>query len=203
MVCCVFFAGMSGSGPADTAALGTILIPAMAARGYAKPFAAALIASGGSIAIIIPPSIAFIIYGVVTSTSIPALFAAGIVPGFVVGAALAVSALLLSRRHGWRGDRWGTPAEVLRATRESFWGLLAPLVILGGIDGGIFTATEAAVSRSSMRRSSASPSTGRSGSGISGRSPSNTAIASGVAALGLVASVPQLSTWLPRAFGLR
>jgi C4-dicarboxylate transporter, DctM subunit len=145
VVCCVFFAGISGSGPADTAALGTILIPAMAARGYAKPFAAALIASGGSIAIIIPPSIAFIIYGVITSTSIPALFAAGVIPGLVVGVALAIPAYLLSRRNGWRGERWGTPAEVLRAFRESFWGLLAPLVILGGIYGGIFTATEAAV----------------------------------------------------------
>src|SRR5262245_18278022 len=71
VVCCVISAGMSGSGPADTSALGTIIIPAMAARGYAKPYAAALIASGGSIAIIIPPSFAFIIYAVITNTSIP------------------------------------------------------------------------------------------------------------------------------------
>jgi C4-dicarboxylate transporter, DctM subunit len=145
VVCCVFFAGISGSGPADTAALGTILIPAMAARGYAKPFAAALIASGGSIAIIIPPSIAFIIYGVITNTSIPALFAAGVLPGLVVGLTLAVPAYVIARRHGWRGERWGTGAEVWTALRESFWGLLAPVIILGGIYGGIFTATEAAV----------------------------------------------------------
>ena len=145
IVCCVFFAGISGSGPADTAALGTILIPAMAARGYAKPFASALVASGGSIAIIIPPSIAFIIYGVITNTSIPALFAAGVVPGLVVGACLAIPAYVISRRHGWRGDRYGTRAEILRALRDSVWGLLAPVIILGGIYGGVFTPTEAAV----------------------------------------------------------
>jgi tripartite ATP-independent transporter DctM subunit len=145
IVCCVFFAGISGSGPADTAALGTILIPAMAARGYAKPFASALIASGGSIAIIIPPSIAFIIYGVITNTSIPALFAAGVIPGLIVGACLAIPAYVIARRHGWRGDRYGTRAEVLRALRDSVWGLLAPLIILGGIYGGVFTPTEAAV----------------------------------------------------------
>jgi C4-dicarboxylate transporter DctM subunit len=145
IVCCVFFAGISGSGPADTAALGTILIPAMAARGYAKPFASALIASGGSIAIIIPPSIAFIIYGVITNTSIPALFAAGILPGLLVGACLAMPAYLIARRHGWRGERYGTRAEILTALRGSIWGLLAPLIILGGIYGGVFTPTEAAV----------------------------------------------------------
>ncbi|HET8579139.1 MAG TPA: TRAP transporter large permease [Methylomirabilota bacterium] len=145
IVCCVFFAGISGSGPADTAALGTILIPAMAARGYARPFASALIASGGSIAIIIPPSIAFIIYGVITNTSIPALFAAGIVPGLIVGACLALPAYVIARRHGWRGERYGTRAEILVALRESVWGLLAPLIILGGIYGGVFTPTEAAV----------------------------------------------------------
>jgi C4-dicarboxylate transporter DctM subunit len=145
IVCCVFFAGISGSGPADTAALGTILIPAMAARGYAKPFASALIASGGSIAIIIPPSIAFIIYGVITNTSIPALFAAGIIPGLIVGVCLAIPAFVISRRHGWRGGRYGTRVEMLAALRESVWGLLAPLIILGGIYGGVFTPTEAAV----------------------------------------------------------
>ena len=145
IVCCVFFAGISGSGPADTAALGTILIPAMAARGYARPFASALIASGGSIAIIIPPSIAFIIYGVITNTSIPALFAGGVIPGLIAGACLAIPAYVIARRHGWRGDRYGTRAEIGAALRESVWGLLAPLIILGGIYGGVFTPTEAAV----------------------------------------------------------
>ena len=145
VVVCVFFAGISGSGPADTAALGTVLIPAMVAKGYDKGFASALIASGGSIAIIIPPSIAFIIYGVITATSIPALFAAGILPGLVVGLALMIPAYLISRARGYAGERFGTAAEIWQAFKDSIWGLLAPLVILGGIYGGIFTPTEAAV----------------------------------------------------------
>ena len=145
VVVCVFFAGISGSGPADTAALGTVLIPAMVAKGYDKGFASALIASGGSIAIIIPPSIAFIIYGVITATSIPALFAAGILPGLVVGLCLMVPAYLISRRRGYAGERFGTAAEIWQAFKDSIWGLMAPLVILGGIYGGIFTPTEAAV----------------------------------------------------------
>jgi tripartite ATP-independent transporter DctM subunit len=145
VVVCVFFAGISGSGPADTAALGTVLIPAMVAKGYDAGFASALIASGGSIAIIIPPSIAFIIYGVITATSIPALFAAGILPGIVVGLCLMVPAYLISRARGYAGERWGTAGEVWQAFKDSIWGLLAPLVILGGIYGGVFTPTEAAV----------------------------------------------------------
>jgi tripartite ATP-independent transporter DctM subunit len=145
VVVCVFFAGISGSGPADTAALGTVLIPAMVAKGYDAAFASALVASGGSMAIIIPPSIAFILYGVITTTSIPALFAAGILPGVVVGLCLMAPAYLISRTRGYAGERWGTAAEIWQAFRDSVWGLLAPLVILGGIYGGIFTPTEAAV----------------------------------------------------------
>ena len=141
----VIFAGISGSGPADTAALGTILFPAMVARGYDKGFASALIASSGSLAIVIPPSIAFIIYGVITSTSIPALFAAGIIPGIIAGMLLIIPSYFISRRHGWRGERWGTLHEIRQAFKEGFWGLLAPVVILSGIYGGIFTPTEAAV----------------------------------------------------------
>ncbi len=141
----VIFAGISGSGPADTAALGAILFPAMVARGYDKGFAAALIASSGSLAIVIPPSIAFIIYGVITNTSIPALFAAGAIPGIITGLLLIIPSYLLARKHGWRGERWGTPREIWQAFKEAFWGLLAPVVILSGIYGGIFTPTEAAV----------------------------------------------------------
>lgn len=145
VIVCVFFAGISGSGPADTAALGTVLIPAMAARGYDRDFASALVASGGSIAIVIPPSIALILYGVITATSIPALFAAGILPGFVVGVGLLIPVYFISRARGYAGERFGTAAEIRAALRESVWGLLAPLIILGGIYGGVFTPTEAAV----------------------------------------------------------
>lgn len=141
----VIFAGISGSGPADTAALGVILFPAMAAMGYHRGYTAALIASSGSLAIVIPPSIAFIIYGVVTNTSIPALFAAGVLPGVLTALFLIIPSFFIARKHGWKGERWGTRAEIWQAFKEAFWGLLAPAVILSGIYGGIFTATEAAV----------------------------------------------------------
>ena len=141
----LIFAGISGSGPADTAALGTILIGAMAAKGYAKPFTAALIASAGSLAIIVPPSIALILYGVITGTSIPALFAAGAGPGVLVGLLLVIPALVISWKRGWRGERWGTPAEIRKAIKDAVWGLAAPFIILGGMYSGMFTPTEAAV----------------------------------------------------------
>ena len=94
---------------------------------------------------IVPPSIAFIIYGVITNTSIPALFAAGIIPGLIVGACLAIPAYVIARRNGWKGDRYGSRREIAEALRDSVWGLLAPVIILGGIYGGVFTPTEAAV----------------------------------------------------------
>jgi C4-dicarboxylate transporter, DctM subunit len=141
----VIFAGISGSGPADTAALGVILFPAMVALGYHRGYTAALIASSGSLAIVIPPSIAFIIYGVITSTSIPALFAAGVIPGVITALFLIVPSYFIARKQGWKGEKWGTPAEIWQAFKEALWGLLAPAVILSGIYGGVFTATEAAV----------------------------------------------------------
>ncbi len=141
----VIFAGISGSGPADTAALGVILYPAMVAMGYHKGYTSALIASTGSLAIVIPPSIAFIIYGVITATSVPALFAAGIIPGIITALLLIVPSCFIAQKHGWKGERWGTGKEIWKAFKEAIWGLLAPAVILSGIYGGIFTATEAAV----------------------------------------------------------
>jgi C4-dicarboxylate transporter DctM subunit len=141
----IFFAGISGSGPADTAALGAILIPAMAQAGYDKRSAAALMAAGGGIGIIIPPSIALLIYGVVANASVTRLFIAGILPGGLVGLSLfAVSYVLFGRDPKIRPEKRGTPREIARAARDAVWGLLAPLIILGGIYGGIFTATEAA-----------------------------------------------------------
>jgi C4-dicarboxylate transporter, DctM subunit len=141
----VIFAGISGSGPADTAALGVILFPAMMAMGYDKGYTSALIASSGSLAIVIPPSIAFIIYGVITNTSIPALFAAGVVPGLITALFLIIPSFFIARKYGWKGERWGTRQELWQAFKEAIWGLLAPAVILSGIYGGVFTATEAAV----------------------------------------------------------
>ncbi len=86
---------------------------------------------------------AFVVYGVITETSIGGLFAAGVVPGLIMGAALVLPVYLISKKHGWGGDRWGTRAEIWQALKEAFWGLLAPVIILGGIYGGVFT--EAAV----------------------------------------------------------
>ncbi len=145
VVVSIFFAGISGSGPADTAALGAILIPAMSKAGYDRRSAAALVAAGGGIGIIIPPSIALLIYGVVANAPVTRLFIAGILPGLVVGLSLfAVSYLLFGRDPNIQLERRGSAGDIWRATRGAFWGLLAPLIILGGIYGGIFTATEAA-----------------------------------------------------------
>ncbi|PIU30722.1 MAG: C4-dicarboxylate ABC transporter permease [Syntrophobacteraceae bacterium CG07_land_8_20_14_0_80_61_8] len=125
--------------------MGAVIIPAMVRKNYRKDFAAALIAAGGSTAIVVPPSIAFILYGVITATSVPALFAAGVFPGILAGLSLIVPTYFISRRHGYGGERRGTWKEIVQAVREALWGILAPLVILGGIYGGIFTATEAAI----------------------------------------------------------
>jgi len=143
---CVFFGGVSGSGPADSAAIGAILIPAMYAQGYGKGYSAALIAAAGSTAIIVPPSIALIIYGAITNTSVPALFAAGAVPGFLAGLSLLIPAIWIARKKGYGSEREGDEEQGLwQAFKEAFWGLLAPVIILGGLYGGIFTPTEAAV----------------------------------------------------------
>ncbi len=139
----IFFAGISGSGPADTAALGLILIPALVARGYPKDFSAALMAAGGGIGIIIPPSIALIIYGVVADASISQLFIAGIIPGILIGGSLSVYCLWKFRNDS-RIQADTTPIPLGKAFKDAIWGLLAPVVILGGIYSGIFTPTEAA-----------------------------------------------------------
>jgi len=145
VVVSIFFAGISGSGPADTAALGAILIPAMEKAGYDKRSAAALMAAGGGIGIIIPPSIALLIYGVVANASVTRLFVAGILPGLLVGASLfAVSYFLFGRDPRIRPEKRGSLREIAQAARQAMWGLLAPAIILGGIYGGVFTATEAA-----------------------------------------------------------
>ncbi len=113
-------------------------------EGYGRGFAAALMSVSSGLAIIIPPSIAFIVYGVITGASIGKLFIAGIVPGVVVGVFLMIAAFLISVARDYRGGAFGRLAEVWRAFKEAFWGLIAPLIILGGIYGGVFTPTEAA-----------------------------------------------------------
>jgi len=143
---CIFWGSLSGSGPATTAAVGMILLAPMIKHGYSKSFAGATIANAADLSIILPPSIAFIIYGNITSVSVSALFVAGIIPGLLTGAGTVLVAYLVSRKRGYRGlGRRGTPAELWQAFKKSIWALLAPVVILGGIYSGIFTPTEAAV----------------------------------------------------------
>jgi C4-dicarboxylate transporter DctM subunit len=143
---CMFWGALSGSGPATTAAVGLILLTPMIKHGYDKHFAGATIANASDLSIIIPPSIAFIIYGNITSVSVSALFVAGIIPGLLTGAGTILVAYLVSRKRGYRGlEKRGSAKEILIALKDSFWALLAPVIILGGIYTGIFTPTEAAV----------------------------------------------------------
>jgi C4-dicarboxylate transporter DctM subunit len=143
---CMVLGGISGSGPADAAAVGAVMLPAMARAGYPKAFSASLIAAGGSTAIVIPPSIALILYSVlVPQASVQALFAAGIVPGLLSGLALILVAMLFGRIHGWGAHDPEPAPPFWRSLREAGWGLLAPVVILGGMRSGLFTPTEAAV----------------------------------------------------------
>ncbi len=139
----VLFGGISGSGPADTAAIGTPMIPAMVRRGYSPGFAAATVAAGATTDILIPPSIAFIVYGVIAETSITGLFIAGVVPGLLLGLAYVAAAYLVSRREGYGGER---PAgeSLGEAVTAAIPGLAAIAIILGGIYSGFFTPTEAA-----------------------------------------------------------
>jgi len=142
----VLMASMSGSALADTAALATILLPMMRQQGYPMNTSAGLIASGGIIAPIIPPSMPFVIYGVTTNTSISALFVSGIVPGLMMGAGLIFAWRWVLRGIDLPPSRAPLPLrERLRATAKAFWALLMPLIIIGGMKSGVFTPTEAAV----------------------------------------------------------
>ncbi len=141
----VFFAAISGSGPATVAALGTILIPAMVTAGYDKGMASALVASSGGIGIIIPPSIAFVVFGVLAEVSIGKLFIAGIIPGLLVGLALVLASLYSLRKNkNLVKMEKSSGKEVWDAFKDAFWGLMTPVIILGGIYGGFMTPTEAA-----------------------------------------------------------
>jgi tripartite ATP-independent transporter DctM subunit len=142
---CMIFAAVSGSSVATTFAIGAILIPALIKHGYPKPWAAALQASSAELGVVIPPSIPMILYGVAAEVSIGELFIAGFGPGLLIGGALMLFVYLYCRWKGW-GKRDGEDRlPVLAATRKAAWALLMPVIILGGIYGGVFTPTEASV----------------------------------------------------------
>jgi C4-dicarboxylate transporter DctM subunit len=139
----MLFAGVSGSAAADTAAIGSILIPSMRKRGYSADFAASVVASGGSIGVIIPPSIPMIIYGFITGVSIGKLFIAGILPGILIGISLSLVAVVISK-NSEMSTRAFNFQELAESFRDSIWALGTPIIVVGGILGGIFTATESA-----------------------------------------------------------
>jgi len=144
IVSAMFFAGISGSAAADAVAVGTILIPAMKKSGYDPDFAAAVQASGGSIGVVIPPSIPMIVFGFLTGASIGRLFAAGILPGLLIGLSLIAVSTLISRKKGFAAGRRFSIRDVRRTFKRSLLAMGAPVIILGGILTGIFTATESA-----------------------------------------------------------
>ncbi len=144
VVASMFFAGISGSAAADTAALGAIAIPAMIRQGYPAAFSAALVAAGGSIGVIIPPSIPMVIFGFLTNVSIAKLFAGGMLVGVLFGLSFMAVAVWKSWRHGWGSRSPFSLRRLWTALREAVWSLGAPVIVLGGILSGIVTVTEAA-----------------------------------------------------------
>src|SRR5690348_10194669 len=140
----MFFAEISGSAVADVAALGSVLIPAMQNRGYSKEFAAAVMSSAATLAVIIPPSIPMILYAVMAETSVVQLFVAGIVPGIIGGFGLMAMAYWFARRYNLPREEAFSLRRVARTARDAAWAFLLPVIILGGIFGGVVTATEGA-----------------------------------------------------------
>lgn len=144
-VACTFFGAISGSAPATTAAIGSVMVEPMVKRGYDKAFAAATVAASGSIGLLIPPSITMVLYGVISGASIGKLFLAGVIPGLLMCVVLMTVEYVISKKKGYHGDQPANLAQILQAFKRSTLALLMPVIILGGIYGGVFTPTEAAV----------------------------------------------------------
>ncbi|GHS93608.1 hypothetical protein AGMMS50276_04520 [Synergistales bacterium] len=140
-----FFAAISGSGPATVAALGSVIIPAMISAGYGVDMSSALMSAAGSIGIVIPPSIVFVVYSSITGVSVGKIFMAGVIPGILMGIALIIASLFVLKKNKQLAMHTkATWEERWRAFIDAFWGILMPVIILGGIYGGLFTPTEAA-----------------------------------------------------------
>ena len=163
VIACLFFGAISGSGPATTAAVGMLMIPAMTRRNYDRPYASAITAASGGLGIIIPPSIPMVIFGIAAlgmqpppeavekfgsfaSMSIPKLFIAGVIPGSVMAGSLLLMNYFISKKNGYKGltENWSFD-DVRKSLRRGVWAALAPLIILGGIYTGLFTPTESAI----------------------------------------------------------
>ncbi|MEN6411458.1 MAG: TRAP transporter large permease subunit [Veillonellales bacterium] len=141
----IVFADMSGSAASDTAAIGNVMLPGMIKRGYERNFVTALQAASGSLGVQFPPSSGMLLYAFVANVSIAHLFMASFIPGFLVATAFAVTGLIIARRRNYPADKWVGFKNLGKSFINSIWALLAPIIILGGILGGIFTATEAGV----------------------------------------------------------
>ena len=145
VIACMFFAAISGSAPATVAAIGGIMIPAMINDGYPPGFSAALSASGGVIGCIIPPSIPFVNYALITGESVKSLFLAGVIPGILMGVVLCVMTSFFAWKNKWGSRKKGVdPRAVIKALGSAIWAIMMPAIILGGIYGGFFSPTEAA-----------------------------------------------------------
>lgn len=145
VITCMFFAALSGSGSATTAAIGGLLIPAMAKVGYKREFSTAVVAASGTTGIIIPPSVPLILYGVTASVSVSKLFIAGVIPGILIGISFMLVCYIIALINDYKADEKTSINKIWHSLKDSILALLMPVIILGGIYGGIFTPTEASV----------------------------------------------------------
>ena len=144
ILACMFFAAISGSSPATVIAIGSIMMPALMKEGYGERFSMGLLTSSGSLGILIPPSIPMILYALVMNVSVAEMFMAGFLPGIFIGVCLIGYSFYQSRKHGWKSETTYTFKEALKVLKDGIWALFLPVLVLGGIYGGIFTPTEAA-----------------------------------------------------------
>ncbi|TSA14664.1 MAG: TRAP transporter large permease subunit [Betaproteobacteria bacterium] len=144
VLACMLFAAVSGSSPATVVAVGSIVIAGMVRSGYPKEFAAGVVCNAGTLGILIPPSIVMVVYGAATETSVGKLFMAGVIPGILLGTMLMAAIWVLARAKNLPRQPRASLDEILTAGRDSIWGLMLIVIILGGIYGGVFTPTEAA-----------------------------------------------------------